>query len=187
MRTLMTNRTPIFILLVVVALLFVVGTWQTIERWRDGSEAATEDSSVNSEGLLPGEEPGKVFGEEGQLVAGFPSVPQYPGATLLSSYRKVDGTRAGYEAKWEIDEPIITVVPWFIEEFTEGGWDWTIIEAPETFENTEQEILVTGDFGNAIFHFDQEAPAGEEDENAEEEVATHVVVEIPLQEVSESY
>lgn len=73
---------------------------------------------------------------QGQLVSGFPDFPIYPGASIIGSYKKIDGERIGFEATWETEISQNEVAAWYLNEFNKYI-GWTIHELPDTFNSDE--------------------------------------------------
>ncbi len=78
-------------------------------------------------------------------VAGFPDIPAYPGATLISSSEIIDGTVKGvgkrYVATWESRQSAPVLSLWFRDNLPKYGWTLTIPPGDENM--TIQQI----DFG----------------------------------------
>ena len=87
-------------------------------------------------------EPGKTE-LEGQLIAGFPEFPVYPGANIVSSYKKQEGDKVGFEANWEADASVNEIIVWYIDALRESGWVFE--EEPELDYTSEQQLIARKD------------------------------------------
>lgn len=92
-----------------------------------------------SETVIPIQEPGKTE-VEGMLILDFPELPVYPGATTISSYKKQEGEKVGFEANWEADESVSEVMVWYINALKEAGWVFE--EEPEDVDEIFEQFLI---------------------------------------------
>lgn len=113
--------------------------------------------------------PGFTMSESSEtLVSGFPDFPMYPGTRLISSYRKTEGGKEGYQAIWESDDSMEVVGGWFEERFgAEEGWQ--VVESPDRFE------------GEPTFVVEREGRRFTLGMEMEEERKTTISLEMPLQ------
>ena len=92
-----------------------------------------------SEELSPIQEPGKTE-VGGMLIPDFPEFPVYPGATTISSYKKQEGEKVGFEANWETDDSVSEVMVWYINALKEAGWVFE--EEPEEVDEIFEQFLI---------------------------------------------
>jgi len=93
----------------------------------------------SSEESIPIQEPGKTEVED-TLILGFPEFPVYPGATTISSYKKEEGEKVGFEANWEADASVSEVMAWYINALEEAGWVFE--EEPEDVDEIFEQFLI---------------------------------------------
>ena len=102
-----------------------------------------KDTKITPAGQAPVTiEPGKTE-LEGQLVAGFPEFPVYPGANIVSSYKKQEESKVGFEANWEADASVSEVIVWYIDALRESGWVFE--EEPDDLSISEQSLVAKKD------------------------------------------
>ena len=111
-------------------------------------------------------EPGKTE-LEGQLVVDFPEFPVYPGANIVSSYKKQEGEKVGFEANWEVDVSVGEIMVWYIDSLSQSGWVFE--EEPVVDRTSEQFIIAQMD--ELRVHLSVER----------EEGITEINVEVPFQ------
>ena len=87
-------------------------------------------------------EPGKTE-LEGQLVPDFPEFPVYPGANIVSSYKKQEESKVGFEANWEVEASVNEIMVWYSDALKESGWVFE--EEPVVDETSEQQLIVRKD------------------------------------------
>jgi len=104
---------------------------------------------------------------QGHLVTGFPDYPIFPGASIIGSYKKIDGERIGFEATWETNVPQGTVADWYLEEFNKYK-GWTIHELPENFDSPELVFLLEKNNQKSTLEIERE------------DDITEITVEFPL-------
>ena len=83
----------------------------------------------------------KVTEDEGKLIAGFPEIPQYPGISVRTSYKKVQDSKTDYVAVWRFQGEGKTIINWYSKELASDGWKVTgpFIDESEDYLHIEAE------------------------------------------------
>jgi len=118
----------------------------------------------SSEELIPIQEPGKTE-VGGMLIPDFPELPVYPGATTISSYKKQEGEKVGFEANWEADASVSEVMVWYINALREA--DWVFEEEPVVDETSEQFLIAAKDEIRVYLNVEREEGAEKSEISAE--------------------
>ncbi|MCZ6642550.1 MAG: hypothetical protein O7F71_13310 [Gammaproteobacteria bacterium] len=99
-------------------------------------------------------------------IAGFPALPAFPGAVFLDSYKKTEGGRVGFEAKYSVDASVPEVIRFYEVELNNRGWR---LESSGGAISRREHSLVARR-GNIVAHVIAELEDG----------VTEVVIEIPM-------
>lgn len=87
----------------------------------------------------------------GKMVAGFPEVPTYPGATLVASAKtNAEGEPdLGYRAKWETTDSVPQIMKWYEVELPKNGWKYT---APDDKKSEGEQVakISKGDYSGYV-------------------------------------
>lgn len=75
-----------------------------------------------------------------RLVANFPQIPVYPNATLVSSYKKHDNTKVGFEATWQTPDNVSDVSKWYAEQLPLTHW--VIVEPSENLNAEGEQFMI---------------------------------------------
>lgn len=96
-------------------------------------------SKRTSKELGPAQEPGKTE-VESMLIPDFPELAVYPGADTISSYKKQEEGKVGFEANWEVDASVSEVMTWYVDALKEAGW--VLEEEPEGVDEVFEQFLI---------------------------------------------
>jgi hypothetical protein len=108
---------------------------------------------------------------QGKLVAGFPSIPIYPGAVVEESSRVVEGNKVGFEAELITDDPVFDVYSFYLDALKRNGWE--ISFASENSPSAEEQGLgAIKDDLRIYIEFEKD------------DGSTEIDIEIPLQEAA---
>ena len=132
------TKSNFFLMLAVIAFLLVSGVALTlgVKRPVDKTIFINEASEVETA------EPGKTE-IEGGVIYDFPQFPVYPGANIVSSYKKEEGDRVGFSTSWVSGEPVGEITNWYVGELQDLGWIILISPDPDPLgEYSEQFIQV---------------------------------------------
>lgn len=111
------------------------------------------------------QEPGMISAKR-KLVESFPKLPEFPGSTVVKSYKKEAGSKVGYEAEYLTDKPSKEAMLWYKTELLNQGW--TIIS--EEIEGVE------GEFSLLVEKNREKVNIFAENEDGK----TEITIEIPL-------
>lgn len=93
-----------------------------------------------------------AFGKnkEAELVSGFPQVPIYPSATLISSFvEEVEVIKTPvYDAVWSSDKSVPEIAGWYRQSLTNDGWT---IHVPAGDQNQDVQFMAFKKDPN-VFH-----------------------------------
>lgn len=91
----------------------------------------------------PSQEKENVTELKGELVAGTPEFPVYPGAQVKKSYKKDIDQKTDYVVVWEAKGAVPQTMAWYAAELKKSGWQ---IEGPDFPEaKDEQQLIATND------------------------------------------
>ena len=120
-----------------VVIFIVLSGWLVTVRKQSNNEAGT----TKTPNLEVATDPN--FPEvEGKLIAGFPTFPVYPGATLIASAKtnRADQPDTGYRAKWETKDAVIKVMRWYQDQLPKSGWKYEVPNDPNAAGEQVAEI-----------------------------------------------
>ncbi len=128
----MKNAT-LWLVLLIGLLILVILAW--VLWFRTGTSEVNKTVSLQS--------------QQGELVKEFPEFPVYPTAQIENSYVKHDGDRIGYEAKWEMPEPVSAVLKWYLERLPSEGW--VLNDVPENLSIESEQFLIANKGEVAVY------------------------------------
>ena len=151
------HNAPLFL----VFLVFVVGALVYFLVWQKPMPRIPTASREAGNAL-------EVEVKDGELLANFPDVPVYPGATIDYSYSQ-SGTQAqAYEGHWEAQSSVGEITQWYLDNLVADGWE-ILDEVEEVF--TVNEHYFQARKGDLIANFIIECESCEG--------TTEIYVEIP--------
>lgn len=110
-------------------------------------QSTRTDKSQISEEFKP--ESYTLVEESDEIVSNFPEFPKYPGAKVVSSYKKAENNNVGYEAKFQVESTVPVVMSWYIETLNNQGWE--IEESPYDLSILGEQFLVAKKKGLALY------------------------------------
>lgn len=106
---------------------------------------------------------------EGRLVDGFPPLPEYPGARVKRSEKRVSQNKTGFEADLVTRDSVFYVYIYYLDALRKDGWD--IFSASENSPTAWQQGIGASKNGmRAYFSIERESDG-----------TTEIEIEIPLQ------
>jgi len=148
----MDKRPSIFFFVIVVSLVLAVSAYAYF----------ISRSSVNTTSFAKTD-------KQGGMVAGFPSLPVYPGAVTENTYKKSERGLVGFQGDWLSTDRVSLVMAWYLQKLPAFGWQ--LIEAPE-FPETDSELFAQFKKGKQILNLTVEQESRSE---------TEIHAEFPLQ------
>lgn len=65
----------------------------------------------------------EVIEIQGGLPDGFPLLPVFPQASIVSSVKSLEGSRMVYSAKFEAEAGVVEVAQWYLDQMQNEGWE----------------------------------------------------------------
>lgn len=78
--------------------------------------------------------------KEGEFISDFPQIPVYFNATLVNTYKKTENDKTGYEANWNTDDTVYSVMQWYINNLENDGW--LTLELPQNQDSDAEQFAI---------------------------------------------
>jgi hypothetical protein len=80
-----------------------------------------------------------------KLVVGFPDIPVYPKANLISSVSEPNADGIIYQSIWEVSESVPNISSWYIKSLEDSGWIIDVKPADLNANDIQNIISIKGD------------------------------------------
>lgn len=89
--------------------------------------------------------PGTSTVQTPKLAAGFPEIPVYPGANLISSASEPKAGGTFYQSTWEVNAGVPDISVWYLRSLPDSGWMIDVKPADINVDDIQNIISVKED------------------------------------------